>query len=298
MKSLLVEKYEKARKEARKEGIYFNNDTEGIRIERVMVNRVNLINHHPTVKRQLYEEHYLYVHFILEAEIQVQSPQTGMMVTMATNEIWQILGTTDYVHERNLISQEKKFTLIIPVKLLERWQKDGHLPTWLNHHNLKKEPIQQISLGSNHKKTMLLAKQLLLMDIDSLPDRLAFKSSALSICATILQQQHLTQGVDFTDDALSIIHKDPLVKWRLVDLAKQVGTNECYLKQAFKEKTGISIGRYMKNLRMKEAYNLIIHHNLSTKEAAYKVGYSDVSYFARIFKQQYGYTPSDLSLNK
>ncbi|MBP6563746.1 MAG: helix-turn-helix transcriptional regulator, partial [Neisseriaceae bacterium] len=99
---------------------------------------------------------------------------------------------------------------------------------------------------------------------------------------------------NFIDDVLFIIHKDPLTKWHLPTLAKHVGTNECYLKQEFKNKTGISIGRYIKNLRMQEALELIINHKLSTKEAAYKIGYTDVGYFARIFKQQFGYTPSDL----
>lgn len=296
MKNLLLEQHQQKRKETSKEGIYFDNDTEGIRVDRVNICRGCLTTDLTGIKKKRYDANYLYIHFILEGNIDIRHVNENTINHMSTDQIWQIMGDDDYFNVKQLTYTEKKLTIIIPKKLLESWRKDAQFPSWLDDRHLKKGHIQQITLGKNHKKIMLMAQQLLDMAIDTLAARLVFKSNVLSLCATILQQQNMVHSTNFTDHALAIIHMNPMAKWRLVDLAKQVGTNEFYLKQSFKEKTGVSIGRYMRNLRLKEALNLILHHNLSTKEAAYKAGYTDVSYFARIFKEEYGYTPSDLSL--
>ncbi|MGO3859933.1 helix-turn-helix transcriptional regulator [Neisseriaceae bacterium CLB008] len=299
MKNVLMKHNEKKRPEILLHTTNGKHDsiaiTDGIRIERTIINKAGEYQQ-PMLRQKLYDDHNIYFHFIIDADIHVFNTEGQRIGHLITDKVYQVVGTNSKLTEENQKTREKKLTFVIAMRLLDKWQQDYEIPEWLDYKQSGKDFIRQISLGRYHKRIMLLVQQLLFMDIKTLSDTLSFKSSALSICSSIFQLYSISKNNNFIDDVLCILHKDPLTKWHLPTLAKQVGTNECYLKQEFKTKTGISIGRYIKNLRMQEALELIINHQLSTKEAAYKIGYADVGYFSRIFKQQYGYTPSDLVL--
>lgn len=75
-------------------------------------------------------------------------------------------------------------------------------------------------------------------------------------------------------------------------LARRVGINECYLKKDFRNRTGLSIGAYVRRLRMEKALRLIESGRCSVLQAAMMVGYSNPSHFSRAFKQFHGRLPS------
>ena len=50
--------------------------------------------------------------------------------------------------------------------------------------------------------------------------------------------------------------------------------------------------RYLRQLRMERAKNLLESSFLSVKEIAYQVGLNDESHFVRDFKSTYGYSPA------
>jgi AraC-like DNA-binding protein len=52
--------------------------------------------------------------------------------------------------------------------------------------------------------------------------------------------------------------------------------------------------KYKTQLRLEKARDLLSSKEYSVKEVSYIVGYSDVSYFSRIFKKEYGYPPVEL----
>lgn len=54
----------------------------------------------------------------------------------------------------------------------------------------------------------------------------------------------------------------------------------------------MSIGEYLKNLRMQKAGELLETTSLSVKEVGAAVGMLDQSHFVRAFKKSYGLTPS------
>ena len=54
----------------------------------------------------------------------------------------------------------------------------------------------------------------------------------------------------------------------------------------------MSIGEYLKNLRMQKAGELLETTSLNVKEVAAAVGMRDQSHFVRAFKKSYGLTPS------
>lgn len=64
------------------------------------------------------------------------------------------------------------------------------------------------------------------------------------------------------------------------------------MSRLFKESTGQSMRDFLISLRMNKARGLIINHHYSVKLAASMVGYDDTYAFSKLFKKQFGHSPS------
>ena len=64
------------------------------------------------------------------------------------------------------------------------------------------------------------------------------------------------------------------------------------LKRRFKAATGSSLIDYLQNLRIEEAKRSLENTDLPIEEISERVGYSDASFFRRLFKRLTGLTPS------
>ncbi|WP_105618341.1 response regulator transcription factor [Vallitalea okinawensis] len=70
--------------------------------------------------------------------------------------------------------------------------------------------------------------------------------------------------------------------------------NHIYLGQLIKKETGTSFNKYLNNLRINYAKDLI-HKNRSIvlKDLAYNLGYTDAHYFTKVFKNHTSMTPTE-----
>lgn len=75
------------------------------------------------------------------------------------------------------------------------------------------------------------------------------------------------------------------------EIADRMGYNASYLGQLFKSKSGKTLSRYRNEMRMFNAKRMLLETSMSITSIAYAVGYTDVSYFDRLFYQLYGSTP-------
>jgi AraC-like DNA-binding protein len=96
------------------------------------------------------------------------------------------------------------------------------------------------------------------------------------------------------DKVLATIATPP----KLSDLVGLSGMSESKLKRLFKQIFGISIYNYYQAFRMKEAAYLIKEENLSVSEAGYRVGFSNLSHFTRLFELHNGIKPKKYSAIK
>ncbi|MCL2035507.1 MAG: response regulator [Oscillospiraceae bacterium] len=76
-------------------------------------------------------------------------------------------------------------------------------------------------------------------------------------------------------------------------VSQQVNRNANYLSSMFKKTCGISIIQYITSCRMEQAQSLLKTENLKLADICEQVGYNDVFYFSRKFKQYYGVSPSN-----
>ncbi len=87
------------------------------------------------------------------------------------------------------------------------------------------------------------------------------------------------------------IEKHYLETVTLDDMAWVTGLNEVYCGALFSKEEGITISRYVHQLRLRKAELLLLEEDLSITDIALQCGYEDVYYFSRIFRQIKGISP-------
>jgi len=80
-------------------------------------------------------------------------------------------------------------------------------------------------------------------------------------------------------------------KLALNDIAEYVGFNPSYFSQYFKSKIGKNFVQYRNEVRINKAMDFLKQSDKSITEIALDVGYSDITYFIRIFKEHTGKSP-------
>ena len=78
----------------------------------------------------------------------------------------------------------------------------------------------------------------------------------------------------------------------LGELAQSVNLSVWRLCHIFKSDVGMPPIRYLRQLRMERAKDLLESSFLSVKEIAFQVGLNDESHFVRDFKSTYGFSPA------
>jgi two-component system response regulator YesN len=76
-------------------------------------------------------------------------------------------------------------------------------------------------------------------------------------------------------------------------MANMVGLSSVYLGALFKKKIGVSMNRYLINVRIKNAENMLRSGNYKVGEVVERCGYGDVFHFYKQFKTVMGISPSE-----
>lgn len=82
------------------------------------------------------------------------------------------------------------------------------------------------------------------------------------------------------------------------ELARQLYFSPNYLGQFFRQYTGMTVKNYHNQMRMEYALNLLVAGEASVSEIATQLGFDEVAYFSRRFKEFYGLSPSFVRKNK
>lgn len=76
------------------------------------------------------------------------------------------------------------------------------------------------------------------------------------------------------------------------NLAKKLGFTSAYFSKLFNTYENCAPSKYLTNIRINSAKNLLANTQLHINEVGRSVGYDNQFYFSRIFKNNTGYTPS------
>ena len=123
---------------------------------------------------------------------------------------------------------------------------------------------------------------------------LIYKSKALKdekICFSSDEEKVLLKAKKIL---LTRMQNPPSIK----ELAHLCGTNDFWLKKNFKLFFKDTIYQLLAKERLKLAFTLLKQNDISIKEAASIVGYTNAAHFAKIFKGTFGFLPSELIRQK
>ena len=79
------------------------------------------------------------------------------------------------------------------------------------------------------------------------------------------------------------------------DIASKVGFSRAQLHRKLKALTNKSTGQLINEIRLNNAKTMLVKKVGSVSEIAYSVGYSNMSYFTKSFKEKFGVLPSKVS---
>ncbi|ATG17220.1 TPA: helix-turn-helix domain-containing protein [Providencia alcalifaciens] len=83
----------------------------------------------------------------------------------------------------------------------------------------------------------------------------------------------------------------------LEELAAYSGYSLWHMQKIFKEVTGISLGKYIRQRRLAGAVNLLRNSSQSIFDIALDFGFGSQSHFTYMFRKEYGITPFDFRQN-
>jgi two-component system response regulator YesN len=82
-------------------------------------------------------------------------------------------------------------------------------------------------------------------------------------------------------------------KISLNDVAEILYLNPKYFSNLFKKETGVNFVEYVNSVRLDVARSLLRENKYSIGQVAYKVGFTDLRHFSKLFKEHSGVTPKD-----
>jgi len=103
-----------------------------------------------------------------------------------------------------------------------------------------------------------------------------------------------TQKLDYSDNVLIIKnyldnHIDKTIS--LDDLSIYVAMSQRNMNRIFKKEVGLTVYDYFLNKKIQLIKTMLTNTNLTLKEIAYRLNFSDVYYFSNLFKKKTGYSP-------
>ena len=100
---------------------------------------------------------------------------------------------------------------------------------------------------------------------------------------SFLDQVHQTLEAHLSDENFGI-----------AELCEILKISRAQLHRKLKKLTGQSTSHYIRSLRLDIAKGLLEKTQLNVSEIAFSVGFSNVTYFSRVFKNEFGFTPKEV----
>lgn len=123
--------------------------------------------------------------------------------------------------------------------------------------------------------------------------KLAIEGLALEVLAAATRQSHngIQTAPPWLRRAREMIVEHFPEALKLTDIAADVGVHPVYLATAFRQKFGITIGEFVRRLRIEHACAELRKGELALAAIALQAGFVDQSHFSKVFKSYVGVTP-------
>lgn len=261
---------------------------------------------YPTILHfNLEEEESIGMHFILKGAILTSIKQFGNQLEMQTNE-HSIFYSNGICGKANwkVNNGMELFEINLSRSFFERYQTafKTSFPEFKKAITEGTSAIISKKMGKISPQMLFIIKEIINCQHKGIYKRLFLESKIIELL--ILQIESLENQPSKTSllikpSEIEKIHyaKEVIVSrlnnpLSLTKLAREIQTNECTLKKGFKEIYGTTVFKYINDLKMNEAKQLLLDSSLHIAEISDRSGYKNATHFSAAFKKKFGITPS------
>jgi AraC-like DNA-binding protein len=228
-------------------------------------------------------------------------------VSSAFHQRWvlivALIGKGTVVLDHAPFVLKARHALLVPPLHLHAYEKVTAQPTWLfitfewpGHTALGEHWRQPHAL---HPEAVERLRALIAAWSAPQPDGLATAAHLLSLLRLLSPKTETSRAKPTASSATGLIAAvraaaESAPNDKLRSLAARVGLSESHLRARFRREAGISLGRYLREARLRQAAIWLREENLSVKAAAERAGYPDIYTFSRAFSRALGAPPSTL----
>ena len=117
----------------------------------------------------------------------------------------------------------------------------------------------------------------------------------MTVCAEYMTLSNATstEKTSVAEMAKRYVYENYGDKLLIKDICAAVGCSKSSLLTAFKREFGITVGEYINGLRLEKAKKMLLLGDKSIGDIAATAGFSDQSYFSKVFFSKYGISPSE-----
>ena len=215
----------------------------------------------------------------------------GDFVLIAPNVLHKLLKIVEEPCERIILTFTKKY-----------------IDTFKTENTDLSVIFQKIASSNNHKLTVLPAfKEEIADTLNKMQglflskeygDDILFKAYFAQLLVRMNKEVSFIENENELNENNNIIHKARMFainnldkKISVSDIASEVGLSVSRLSHLFKEKTGISLLKFLNKKRLTRAKDLL-KNGYSITNTANKCGYQDYTSFIRAFTKEYGISPT------
>ena len=170
-------------------------------------------------------------------------------------------------------------------------------------HLIRKSDRYYQRCGTTTIAMQTVLHQILHCPFQDMTKKIYLESKVWELMALLIEEEkerHQSKRSIFTlkpDDVDRIHHAKEILRQKsnnpplLLDLARQVGLNDCTLKRGFREVFGTTAFGYLHDYRLEQARQLLLENRLNVSEVAAQVGFGSCSYLSKVFRKKYGVSP-------
>ena len=155
--------------------------------------------------------------------------------------------------------------------------------------------LNHINQSSQDKMSFMFSRRYDLYNFKNICELEEYFSAIIDeLCAVSGNQKETFKNSDMIKEMLEYIDRSYQHEISLNQLAvSKYFVNPSYLSRLFKLRVGKSFSKYVMEVRLKKAVELLENSVLKINDIAAAVGYNDTSNFIQIFKRNYGVTPEE-----
>jgi signal transduction histidine kinase/ligand-binding sensor domain-containing protein/CheY-like chemotaxis protein len=119
--------------------------------------------------------------------------------------------------------------------------------------------------------------------------KIDFKPQEITLTTT--DERFLNKAFEIVEKNLGVAEFGPS------ELVSEIGLSRTMVFYKLKELTGSNASEFIKNIRLKRAYQMLKQNQYRVSDVCYNVGFADPNYFSKSFKKLYGVSPAKFAEN-